>query len=76
MLPKESDHKTTDQPQNPLLGFIHEKGPAGSARELVFYAISHVGPWDLPADPEELKRVLIEAVDQAASLSGQPKQIP
>jgi len=57
-----------NQPQNPLARFIELNAGMGSPRELISYAIKDTAPWDLPEEPEELKRILNEAVDLAVSL--------
>jgi hypothetical protein len=52
--------------RNPFFDFIDEHSWGGSARELIGNAfLGDVTPWDLPEDPEELKKVLCAAVDYA-----------
>jgi hypothetical protein len=58
-----------EKPKNALLDFIEKNASMGSPRELMVRAIGEIAPWDLPENPEELKKVLSEAVDRAFSLS-------
>jgi len=56
------------KPTNPLLSFIDSNYSIGSVRELVSKAMNETDLGYLPEDPEELKKVLTEAVDHAVSL--------
>ncbi len=53
---------------NPLFDFIKNHEKMGSPRELIVYAIQKIEPHDLPEDPEEIKKILNEAVDLAVSV--------
>lgn len=55
-------------PVNPLFPLIDSKFHIGSVRELIYHAIGDINTWDLPEDPEELKKVLNEAIDRAVLL--------
>ena len=57
------------KPTNPLLAFIDSDHHGGSVREIINSAMTEIDPWDLPEDPDELKKVLNEAVDYADSLT-------
>jgi hypothetical protein len=52
---------------NPLFPLIDKEHGIASVRELISHAVQEK-TWDLPEDPEELKKVLSEAVDHAVLL--------
>lgn len=57
-----------ETPKNPFFDYIDKMVDIGSVRELIGNSFGDgVAPWDLPEDPEELKKVLSEAVDYAVS---------
>ncbi len=53
---------------NPLLPRIDSEHRLGSVREVIHNAMTKITPWDLPKDPEDLKKILDDAVDYATSL--------
>ncbi len=53
---------------NPLFGLIRKKSKIGSVRELVYYAIRDINPQFLPTDPECLKQIIVDAIDEAVRL--------
>ena len=60
---------STDKSQiNPLLPLIDSEFGISSVRELISNAMRQTTPWDLPEDPEELKKILGEAIDHAVLL--------
>ena len=59
--------------ENPLFPFINKNQNMGSVRELIGHSIGEVDPHNLPEDPEELKKVLEDAVDYAVQLKN-PKE--
>jgi len=63
-----------DESINPLLSVIKEYAEMGSVRELVLNAMRRVSQDDLPEDPDELKEVLIGAVDFAVSVKKAQKE--
>ena len=60
------------RPINPLLTHIDANFHDGSVRELISKAMKETTPWDLPEDPEELKKVLSDAIEHAVSLKKAP----
>lgn len=60
--------EAAESPKNPFFDYIDKRYKSGSVRELIGNAFGNgIVPWDLPEDPEELKKVLDEAVDYAVS---------
>ncbi len=65
----EGKEKSTEvKPINPLFPFIESNYRIGSVRELIGKGMQKVDEHDLPEDPENLKKVLNEAIDHAVSL--------
>lgn len=66
----EKEEKTSPETKliNPLLPYIDSNYSIGSVRELISKAMKETDLGYLPENPEELKKVLIEAVDHAVSL--------
>jgi predicted RNA-binding protein len=56
------------KPINPLFSFIESNYRIGSVRELIGKGMREIDEHDLPEDPEDLKKVLNEAIDYADSL--------
>jgi len=65
---EEKQASSEAKPINPLLPFIDSNYSIGSVRELISKAMKETDLGYLPENPEELKKVLIEAVDHAVSL--------
>jgi hypothetical protein len=56
-----------EAPENPIFKAIDSQRGAGSVREIVGSALQMINKWDLPEDPDELKKVLSDAVDYAVA---------
>lgn len=63
----EESNGSEQQPTNPLFPFVEKEYGIGSVRELIGHAV-HEKTWDLPEDPEELKKVINDAIDHAVLL--------
>lgn len=63
----ESNKELEKPTPNPLFPLIVKEHGIASVRELIGHAVQEK-TFDLPEDPEELKKVLIEAVDYAVFL--------